>query len=797
MKTCKNKLLASAIIIAMIAVAVWLSIWYSGQTRINPQNNTTTSQQTLPPNHTETGVSKTLRTPPPRSTLKRILSIIRADKRLGKAVVLDAAPWNNVPPSPYPSLPFSEYLPIPNNTAYLHSFAEALVKGRPVGYREYMLPEGVALIVVETRYKGGEYSIIYSFIENITEWASKLAQYSVITLSLGTTCEDALSRLLRSNLTESRDIIWRIPFPWNGSAQDTVMNALALVEMPVFGHEWPLSLRLLEEKMAWTFIASPAIFYALNQTLPPHISPGQIYVDVLPRVVKAVVLPGVTYYPVTKYYESPVMIRLTGRGVCKDYAYATAFLADSLGLIAVDMFGVDPRTGVNHSLSGIIIPSSMGIGKGVQIIPDIDGDNAKEYLFPLVDTAKVPLNLLVKAGFTKHMIIDPGIPILGMDPYREDIDYYWYVQYLEGLDKDYRSIPQPFKPPWADNIDNQMLQIAHLYTGITTNYTWLAVELVRKGGITSRTFSWFDIGPVSVQEAFNLALSEAPLDITTYTPKKWIEVFTEFFTERITTPFIMMASPLHIGRPAAGIPKWYWNLIYRLWSIGSTITSPNSNGNGNKPTKLLYMTAYPIFQHKNNTYIFLLFRGEKIINGTRYIVSIIPTARKGLVGVIVAIGSHIYEFLYKVTPSDWPVLRIDKSFDGYGGLVVRINRTFEYRVHIKINKTGNKLVVRSKYSGEFLDFTYYINIRDNMFYMKFDIVGGLPPILAAEIIVHYKGDKGYEELKPYVYTHGTTGGIVDTGEHLSLIGTLSDIDYIVVYVQAMAGYLTIYFDLSS
>ncbi len=795
MKICKNKLVASAIIIVIIAVAIWSSLWYSEQTPINPPNNTATSQQILPHNHPEAGASKTLRIPPPRSTLQRILFIIRADKRLGKAAVLDAAPWNNVPPSPYPSLPFSEYLPLPNNTAYLRSFAEALVKGKLIDYREYMLPEGVALIIVETKYRGEDYSVVYSFIENITEWASKLAQYSVITLSLGTTCEDALSRLLRSNLTESRDIIWRIPFPWNGSAQNTAINALALVEMPVFGRDWPLSLRLLEEKMAWTFIASPAIFYALNQTLPTRISPGQIYVDVLPRVVKAIVLPGVTYYPITKYYETPVMIRLTGRGVCKDYAYATAFLADSLGLMTVDMFGVDPRTGVNHSLSGIIIPSSMGIGKGVQIIPDIAGDNAKEYLFPLVDTAKVPLNLLVKAGFTKHMIIDPGIPILGMDPYREGIDYYWYIQYLEGLDKDYRSMPRPFKPPWADKIDKQMLVLAHLYTGITTNYTGLATELVERGEITSKTFSWFYIGPVSLHDAFNLSLSEAPLDITSYAPKKWVEVFTEFFTERIITPFIMTISPLYVGESTAGIPEWYWNLIYRLWSIGSAITP--SNNNGNKPTKLLYMTAYPIFQHKNNTYIFLLFRGEKIVNGTRYLVSIMPTARKGLVGVIVAIGSHIYEFLYKVTPSDWPVLRIDKSFDGYGGLVVRINRTFEYRVHIKINKTGDKLVVRSKYSGEFLDFTYYISIEDNMFYMKVNIVGGLPPILATEIIVHYKGDMGYEELKPYVYTHGTTGGIVDMGEHLSLIGTLSDIDYIVVYVQAMAGYVTIYFDLSS
>lgn len=139
---------------------------------------------------------------------------------MGRAIILDAAPWNNVSPSPYPSLPFSEYLPVPNNTAYLHSFKESLVKGRLIGYREYSLPEGVALILVETRYKGEDYSITYSFIDNITKWALRLAEYSIITLPINTTCEEALAKLLTYNLTPSQDIIWRIPFPWNGTAGD-------------------------------------------------------------------------------------------------------------------------------------------------------------------------------------------------------------------------------------------------------------------------------------------------------------------------------------------------------------------------------------------------------------------------------------------------------------------------------------------------------------------------------------------------------------------------------------------------
>ncbi len=154
-------------------------------------------------------------------------------------------------------------------------------------------------------------------------------------------------------------------------------------------------------------------------------------------------------------------------------------------------------------------------------------------------------------------------------------------------------------------------------------------------------------------------------------------------------------------------------------------------------------------------------------------------------------------FYNKVTPKDWPVLRVNNSFDGYTGLVVQINKTIEYNVHIKINKTGDKLVIRSNYTSEFLAFTYYLDIVNNMFYMKLDIVSGLTPVLAAKIIIHYKGNQGFEELVPLVSVHGTTGGIIDTFGQSSIIGTVNDIDYIVVYVQAMAGYATIYFVLSS
>ncbi len=137
--------------------------------------------------------------------------------------------------------------------------------------------------------------------------------------------------------------------------------------------------------------------------------------------------------------------------------------------------------------------------------------------------------------------------------------------------------------------------------------------------------------------AFRLAVSNAILNITSYTQNKWIGVFTKFFVGKIMAPPVVTINPVHVGNTTS-IQKWYWNMIYRFWSIGSTIT-PSYNSE-NRPTKLLYMTAYPIFQHKNNRYIFLEFHGEKIVNGTKYSVTIMPTAREGIVEIIVTIGDH-------------------------------------------------------------------------------------------------------------------------------------------------------------
>jgi len=355
------------------------------------------------------------------------------------------------------------------------------------------------------------------------------------------------------------------------------MYALAIIDMPVFGKDWPKPIRLIQEKMDWVFLVSPAIYYCLNKTLPPRIDLKTMYADVLPRLIKAIVLPGVMYYPITKNYETPITLRLTERGVCKDYAYATAFLADSLGLVAVDMFGVDPRTGINHSLSGLIIPSSLHIKKGIQVIEDIDGDGEKEYLVPLVDTAKIPLKLLTKGGFTENLIVDPGIPILGMDPYREKIDYYWFIQYFIGLDKDYKSLPPPFRPKWTSITDKLMLTLAHLYDNITLNYTRLTIKLVIDGDITSKTFSWLALpgnkNYVSMSEIFKLIRSNAVLDISSYKPREWITVFAEFIASKIVlniiTPPLVLSYDTKVGQ-TNGIPDWFWKLVYKYWSIGLT-----------------------------------------------------------------------------------------------------------------------------------------------------------------------------------------------------------------------------------
>ncbi|NPA99469.1 MAG: hypothetical protein GXO43_08830, partial [Crenarchaeota archaeon] len=578
--------------------------------------------------------------------------------------------------------------------------------------------------------------------------------------------------------------------------------ALAIIDMPVFGKDWPKPIRLIQEKMDWVFLASPAIYYCLNKTLPPRIDLKTMYTNVLPRLIKAIVLPGVMYYPITKNYETPITLRLTERGVCKDYAYASAFLADSLGLVAVDMFGVDPRTGINHSLSGLIIPSSLRIKKGIQVIKDIDGDGEKEYLVPLVDTAKIPLKLLTKGGFTDNLIVDPGIPILGMDPYREKIDYYWYIQYFIGLDKDYKSLPPPFRPKWTAITDKLMLTLAHLYDNITLNYTRLTIKLVVDGDITSKTFSWLAIlekkNNLSMSEIFKLIQSNAVLDISSYKPHEWITVFAEFIASKIilniVTPPLVLSYDTKVGQ-THGIPDWFWKLVYKYWTIGSAETvTPTIT----QTKKYLQITVSPVFHKEGNKYVFVCLQGSEIINGTKYSVVVRPTNKIGIIQITVTVDDHTYIFTVQNTPSDWPILTIKKAFDGYSGLMICANYTLSDVLSIRLNYTDNRLVVSSNYTVGILGIHYYISIINKTFYMKLYIYSGFPQIMFARITIHYKRGPVIEEvLSPSIYINGSTGGIIDTVEHVLLLKDIKDIDSIIVFVRAIDATLVIYFYPSS
>ncbi len=761
--------ISKKITIAVLLVVVLASLlWYSPYLHENTENtltltSTTHSNTTVIHYPGQTMTMKLYR--PPYSLVERLKAIISSKNRLGATKIIDAYPWNKAPSSPYPAMPGSIYMPIPNNTLYLEEFLQALEKNEYLHYYSYSLPEGVALTIIETMNNNAKYIIVYSYIDNTTLWARRLAEYTLLTLTLKKTCEQTLAELLRENLTMSEDIILRIPFPWNGTSDQTPVKALAIVEMPILGKNWPEPLRLIQEKMDWVFLASPAIYYCLNKTLSPGISLETIYTDVLPRLVRAIVLPGVTYYPITKTYETPITLRLTGKGVCKDYAYATAFLADSLGLVAVDMFGVDPRTGINHSLSGIIIPSRFHItAKGVQVIKDIDGDDVKEYLVPLTDTAKIPLNLLEKGGFTKNLILDPGIPVTGMDPGRERIDYYWYIQYFIGLDKDYMSLPQPFRPPWTNTTDRLMLLLAHTYDNITSNYTRLALQLVLSGEITSRTFSWFSGKALeeneSIDEIYNLSLSNAVLDISSYTPMKWLKVFTELIASRIEAPHLFLQNKEKIGETTK-TPEWFWWYIYRHWSIGSIEESPGNIVSN----RYLDIIVYPVFHKKtnpassaeNNIYVFAGLYGSKMVNGTTYEVWVVPTNQRGILSIVVKTNNQTYIMMANKTSWFSPIIRIDHPFDNYAGLIIVANRTISYSLEFIVNYTDDRLEVSSTYSKGMLGLKYRLEIKDNMLYFRMNIYSGFPQVLSARITVVYKkGEVKAETLTPIVNVNSST-----------------------------------------
>ncbi len=797
LEACRQRV-AVFIIAAAVMLSLLLVLW-SGFPASNPSLSNTlensirvrsnSSSSTQPGMKTSTSspgqyIVNGLR--PPHSLLDRIKAMITAGKSLSGSRIIDAYPWIKAPASPYPAYPFSVYMPLSNITMYLRRFYTVLVKAEETLYTFYMLPDGVGIIVLKTTYNNTRYYIVYGFIHNITAWASRLAEFSVLVFSQGKTCEEALAGLARIGLSPSKTVILRIPFPWAGGAGEK-NEALVLAEIPVLGGDWPISLRLINEKMDWSLIVSPAIYYALNKTLPQGTPLSRIYVDIMPRIVRAVLLPGVRYYSATKLYETPLMLRMTGMGVCKDYAYASAFLADSLGLIAVDSFGVDPRTGINHSLSALIVPSSMNADKGLSIIPDIDGDGKKEYFVPLVDTAKIPPDMLIRGGFTKKIIVDPGIAVAGMDPYHETIDYHWYIQYFIGLEQDYLSLPQPFRPPWASSISREMLDLDSRILGISPNITRYMLRLIQEGLLIPTVYSWFAGNPYNLSDAIYLSIHNGVLDPKTYAPIKWIGVFTLFYSEKIKYPNITVWNPVIVGS-THHVPSWFWDKIYISFIIGA-------NNASNVLSNFLFINVKPVFKEQNGIYVLTGYYGEKKVNGTTYSVLIKPTShsqKQLCINVMVNNTVKYIEIIPAPPTINWSII-IDKRIGSYYGIDVTVGESLDYFVGVALNETRGGYYAKGEYREGPLYLKYYVGAAGYNLTLKIDVIGGFPAVRIANITVYFQDSLQYsfqeQEREDIVWM---TGGTICI-KNIKIPENPDNIFYIKIDLLAVGGKLELLF----
>ncbi|NPA99528.1 MAG: hypothetical protein GXO43_09130 [Crenarchaeota archaeon] len=214
----------------------------------------------------------------------------------------------------------------------------------------------------------------------------------------------------------------------------------------------------------------------------------------------------------------------------------------------------------------------------------------------------------------------------------------------------------------------------------------------------------------------------------------------------------------------------------------------------NQTKKYLQIIVNPVFHKEGNRYVFVCLQGSEIINGTKYSVVVRPTNKIGIIQITVTVDDHTYIFTAQNTPSDWPILMVNKTFDGYSGLMICANYTLSDVLSIRLNYTNNRLVVSSNYTVGILGLHYYISIINKTFYIKLHIYSGLPQILFARITIHYKKRPVIkEEIAPSIYVNGSTGGIIDTVEHVPLLEDIKDIDSIMVFIVAIDATLVINF----
>ncbi len=516
--------------------------------------------------------------------------------------ILDSPPYTMVSPNPRPLMEGMYDVEPYNLTFYLEDVVgekhETLYSG------VYRTSYGAAIYVDIMVYGEGSreraLAIIYAGINDTAVWDKLIARYVVLSGLGYKTVRDALLQIYstyRYGGYRPGLVLWRIPFPSRGGriiidGRPIPLDALVALSMPIY----PLtsSLGWLEqtaETLYWALVGQPAFSLALRLTYPPGASRREIYVEDLPKIIRAIAYPGVMYSSPGEIYETPLIIRLRGVGVCGDFSLSAMILGDSgFSAPVLKLSGRDPRTGQPHSIAALLVPSEI-YGEGVTGI-DIDGDGVPDTLIKITDTAGLPWRILEKAGFTNNYILDPGPTLYSVDPPLNKGTSNWIYCFLAGYPLLYLGLPRVLRMPWYNETVGLMWHIFMEKTGgkpPSMNTYILAAWAYTRKLITPDRYYWIinttlEAPPERVAE---LITDYLPVNTSLYAGlKPWCSV-AAYFLEKymgLETTGDQVVSPGGKEEFVVAATARVLRAIWRAYSGATTIVTKNLVVVGLKPT---------------------------------------------------------------------------------------------------------------------------------------------------------------------------------------------------------------------